>query len=265
MMIPLVTLVMPTYNRAKFIPTAFRCFLQQTYPSIELIVVDDGTETYEVPKDERIHIIKIAHRVTTGEKRNIGANEASGGIIASLDDDDWSSPHRIEDEVQRLMKTGKAVTGYNATIVYDAITGKFHKNRGGPPYFASGTSQCYWKHWWQEHPFPNVCYGEDSVFAREARLADQLAIAEPGQMMVARKHNNNIDEVTVSWLPVVPRDRISAEFFRAIGSSLTGLDYMQERHICTNECQLEAAKQFNLPVVDYKVNSLPEVQTRQWR
>jgi glycosyltransferase involved in cell wall biosynthesis len=264
---PKVSLVMPTWNRSKYVPTAIRCFMQQTYPSvIELIIVDDGTERLSYPADDRIRHIHLDERTPTGTKRNIGAEAATGDIIASLDDDDFSSPHRLQDQVQRLMKTGKSVTGYNASIIYEEATGQLYKIPGGPPYFASGSSQCYWKSYWRNHPYPDVSFGEDSVFSRTARLADELAIAEPGKMLVVRQHANNTAPVYLQKLPRLTAVDVSPEFFKAISNArqtpqLT-LEYMYQPHECSDECRADAERQFNAPVVDYKVDSLPEVETR---
>lgn len=243
-------------------PIVLRCFTQQTYSNVELIIVDDGEQTLSLPADDRIKYYKLEKRTPTGTKRNIGADIATGEIVANLDDDDWSSPHRIEEQVERLAFTGKAVTGYNVTISYDEATGLFYRNQGGPPYLASGTSQCYLKSWWEKHPFLDVTYGEDSVFAREARLADQLAIADPGKMMVARKHANNTDYVQIKWLKSWSRENIALEFFKAIHNPRPSLDYIWEKHDCTRECAIDAESRFRAPIVEYKTQWIPEIKTQ---
>lgn len=257
-----VSVICPTYNRSQYLMTAIRCFLQQTLEDKELIVVDDSDEPLEILKDDRIQYIRLDARTPTGTKRNIGARIARGEILANWDDDDWSHPFRLEDEVQRLLKTGKAVTGYNASILYDESNGLFYKIPGGPPYFASGSSQCYWKSWWQEHPYPDCSFGEDSVFSREARLKDQLAIAEPGKMLVVRRHANNTSEIYLPRLPKLTAQDISSEFFKSMNSRLIGDLYMTESYNPTDQDRAEAFKQFLEPVVDYQVDYLPEVVTR---
>lgn len=258
---PLVSLVMPTFNRQMYAITAIRCFTQQTYAPVELIIVDDSTEgQLPIPADGRIRYIRLDKKTPTGTKRNIGANAAEGEIIANLDDDDWSHPFRIQDEVQRLFKTHKAVTGYNASILYDENTRQLYKIPGGPPYFASGSSQCYWKSWWKEHPYPDCSFGEDSVFSRTARLADQLAIAEPGKMLVVRRHKNNTSDVYMPKLPKLPDSVVSEEFFQAIKNPEPNLGYMWESPLVV--CVEEAVAQFDSPVVDYCVEYLPEVEIR---
>jgi glycosyltransferase involved in cell wall biosynthesis len=261
---PLVSLVCPTYNRSRYLCTAIRCFTQQTYPSVELIIVDDSEEfaTTAIPADGRIRYMRLDKRTPTGTKRNIGAQAANGAIIANLDDDDWSSPHRIQDEVMRLLSTGKSVTGYNASILYDEATKGFYKIAGGPPYYASGSSQVYWKTWWEKHPYPDCSFGEDSVFSRTARLADELAVAEPGTMLVVRRHATNTSDVYLPKLPTVSSRDIATEFFNAMDNPQPTLAYMWEEHDCTDECQDDAYRQYSRPAIEYKVSQLPEVITR---
>jgi glycosyltransferase involved in cell wall biosynthesis len=247
---PTVSMVMPTWNRARYVPMAIRCFTQQIYPIAELIIVDDGTETLSLPADGRIRHIKLDKRASTGMKRNIGAEAAQGDIIASLDDDDWSSPHRIQDEIQRLLKTGKAVTGYNRSVMFEEATGKFFKTAGGPPYFASGSSQCYMKAWWDLHPFPDETMGEDTEFSRVAREADDLTIADPGRMLVVRRHAKNTYEMNLERQPEVSRNTICPEFFLAEAGRAPTLEYMwQRKHECNPACLADVARQFEEPVI----------------
>lgn len=262
MSLPKVSLVMPTYNRLQYVPIAIRSFLQQTYPNLELIIVNDGGFIFHLPQDSRIHTIYLDKRTSTGTKRNLGADAATGDIIANLDDDDWSMAHRIETQVQHLENSQKAVTGYNVTICYDEKSRNFYRNQGGPPYFASGTSQMYWKSWWKQWPYPDATLGEDSVFARTARLENQLAIVPPGKMLVARKHQNNTDVVPLKWLKKVDSSEIHTDFFRAIENPSFAHDYLWEKHVCYGECQEELKRDMLAQVVDYRVTHLPWIDTR---
>lgn len=257
---PKVSLVCPTFNRPQYLPTAVRCFLQQSYENKELIIVDDGDDRMDFSFDSRIRHIHLGNRTPTGTKRNIGAEVAFGDIVANLDDDDWSHPYRVEDEVRRLLKTGKAVTGYNASILYDEASGQLYKIPGGPPYFASGSSQLYMRAWWDLHPYPDCSFGEDSVFSRTARLADELAIAEPGKMLVVRRHVNNTSEIYLPKLPKLTPLDVSPEFWSALTCPLPPMLYVTQLHLPV--CQQEADMQFNASVVDYRVDRLPEVATR---
>lgn len=247
-----VSCVMPTFNRPQYVPMAIRCFFQQSYLNKELIIVDDGGEKFEIPDDPRVIYMKLHNKTPTGTKRNLGADNARGEVIVNWDDDDFSASYRLQDQVARLVSTAKGVTGYNATVNYDEATGLFYKNMGGPPYFASGTSQCYMKSWWALHPFPDCSFGEDSVFSRTARLANELSIADVGKTMVARKHANNTCFVDVRKFKRLTVDDISTEFFDTFSNQFSPAR------------ENEAMEQFLSPIIDrdYRVHSLPEIQTR---
>ena len=263
MTFPLVSVICPTYNRPQYLPTAIRCFFQQTYPNKEMIIVDDGMSVCSIPADERVRYIHVNDRMTTGAKRNLGARRVNGDVIANWDDDDWSHPHRLEDQVQRLLKTGKAVTGYCATVRFDEATRVLYTGSNCPPYFVSGTSQCYLKSWWDLHPFPDVSVGEDSVFSRTARLADELAAAAPGKMLIARQHGGNTEVInSARYKKLMPCD-VSEEFFRAHDATVKDLAHMTEPHICSFQCQLDMIQQSHADVgQDYRITSWPEIQTR---
>ena len=91
----LVSVIIPTYNRASFLKEAISSVLNQDYPSFELIVVDDGSidETTSMIDDygDRIKYIRISHQGVS-KARNIGISQAQGELITFLDSDDiWRS------------------------------------------------------------------------------------------------------------------------------------------------------------------------------
>ena len=98
-MYPLVSVVMPTYNRAALLPKAIDSVLGQTYSDIELIVVNDGstddTEEALEPYQDKITYIKKSNG-GCGDAKNAGLNVARGKYITHLDDDDVMMPTRIE-------------------------------------------------------------------------------------------------------------------------------------------------------------------------
>lgn len=168
---PQVTcLCLTTHDRSAFLAQAVENFKSQTYPNKELLIVDD---------------VKAA---TIGEKRNLGISEAPGEIIAHWDDDDYSAPGRLADQVAMLESSGLAVAGYSAMYFTDGT--QWWKYRHGGNY-AIGTSLCFRKSWWADHRFPNQQTGEDNVFQREAAGAGQLISKDAERMMVASIHRGN--------------------------------------------------------------------------
>lgn len=94
---PLVSVVLPTYNRARLLSRAVKSVLDQTYPNFELIVVDDCStdDTEDVVKgfqDDRIRYIRHEKNQGAPIARNTGIKAAKGKYIAFQDSDDvWCS------------------------------------------------------------------------------------------------------------------------------------------------------------------------------
>lgn len=87
---PLVTVIIPTYNRANKLNDAINSVLQQTYKNIQLIVIDDGSSdhTDELIKNfPQLEYYKQDH-AGQAAARNNGLKRSSGELIASLDSDD---------------------------------------------------------------------------------------------------------------------------------------------------------------------------------
>lgn len=105
---PLVSAVIPTYNRSGFVRIAVGTAVAQTYPAggLEIIVVDDGgsDDTEAVLAREygsRVRYLKKANGGVS-EARNAGMKAARGAYIALLDDDDEWLPTKIERQVELL-------------------------------------------------------------------------------------------------------------------------------------------------------------------
>lgn len=214
---PLVSCVLPTKNRARFIPQAIRCYQAQTYPHKELLIIDNGLDGTEalIPRDDpSIRYYRITGSHVTGYMRNVCGHYAQGEILCHFDSDDWSAPERVADQVARLGVTG-VVTGYHAMLFYDERDGRcYHwQTHTVPIAYVLGTSLCYRREWWQRHRFQTVLIGEDVLFFRKAhKEARQRTSSVPaGELMVARVHHqqtsrkslsrNTYTPVTLEWLP----------------------------------------------------------------
>ena len=98
---PLVSVVIPTYNHAQFLPTALASVRAQTYGPVEIIVVDDFStdNTEEVVarhSSPGTTYIKSANKGIVATSRNIGTRAAKGEYIAFLDADDEWVPNKLE-------------------------------------------------------------------------------------------------------------------------------------------------------------------------
>ena len=98
---PLVSIVIPTYNHAKFIGKALKSILDQTYENWEAIVIDNHS-TDQTSKildsytDPRIKYFKINNNGIIAKSRNLGIKKATGEWIAFLDSDDWWTEDKLE-------------------------------------------------------------------------------------------------------------------------------------------------------------------------
>jgi len=115
---PKVSVIIPTYNRAKLLPRTINSVLNQTFQDFELIIVDDGStdNTKEVikgfqNKDERI---KYVYQNNQGESgaRNTGLRESQGEYVAFLDSDDEWLPEKLEKELELFKRSDRKHLGF---------------------------------------------------------------------------------------------------------------------------------------------------------
>lgn len=110
--LPLVSVIMPCYNDGAYIEEAVASLQRQTYPHIELIVIDDGSDdvkTRAVLKRLQYPCLQILHtkHVRPAAARNAGIRAAKGKYILPLDSDDTIEPEYIEKAVQVLEQDKK--------------------------------------------------------------------------------------------------------------------------------------------------------------
>ncbi|SEQ22200.1 Glycosyl transferase family 2 [Lachnospiraceae bacterium RM5] len=110
---PIVTVIIPTYKRTKFIKRAVQSVLDQTYDNIEILIVDDNIKDSKESQyikinvetmDDRIRVIKTKGQIGGGKARNMGVLRSTGSYIAFLDDDDVFLPEKIEKQLEFMMK-----------------------------------------------------------------------------------------------------------------------------------------------------------------
>lgn len=109
---PLVTTIIPTYNRAHLVSEAVESVLNQSYKHVEIVVVDDGstdeTQTVLAKYRDRIRIIR-QENAGPAAARNRGIAGSQGELIAFLDSDDLWLPNKLERQVELLQKAGSSV------------------------------------------------------------------------------------------------------------------------------------------------------------
>ena len=128
----LVTVIIPTYNRFKYLLNAIQSVKNQTYKNIEIIIVNDSSTekeyyNYQYENCIVIHLDKntkqrFGHASPGGYQRSQGMKIASGEYIAFLDDDDYWLPDKLKKQIARMEETECLISctdGYFGSGVYD--------------------------------------------------------------------------------------------------------------------------------------------------
>ena len=105
----MISVVVPTYNKASLLEQTLQNILEQTYKNIEIIVVDDGStdRTREVVaklQSEKINYFYNSKTKGTSQSRILGINQCSGSYIAFLDDDDWWDNKKLQLQHDLMIK-----------------------------------------------------------------------------------------------------------------------------------------------------------------
>jgi len=231
---PLVSCIMPTSNRRRFVSQAVTYFTRQDYPSKELIIVDDGDDSIEdlVSQCPMVRYVRPAKKKPLGAKRNLACMEAQGPFILQWDDDDWMAPWRIRYQVGRLIATNAEVCGLSRLYFYDPFTRqswRYTYPRKDTVLLAGG-SLCFKRSLWEKNPFPEINLGEDTGFLWNDRPKTLLPL-EDGTFYVALTHPGNTNPRHPKHLrwSAFPTDRLEAmlgtdvAFYRSLTEATVGV------------------------------------------
>ncbi len=120
---PLVSVIIPSYNRAEYIAETIESVLAQTYKNIETIVIDDGsTDDTKAVVARYLPKIKYVWQENSerGASRNHGLRLAKGEFIAFLDSDDLWLPNKIEEDIKFFERNSSVGIVYTDYLQIDA-------------------------------------------------------------------------------------------------------------------------------------------------
>lgn len=141
---PLISVVIPTYNSAKFLTKAVSSVIDQTYKNFEIIIVDDcsNDDTEEVIKafglnKHNIKYLKHAENKGTSAAKNTGIIVAKGEFLAFLDADDVWSHQKLEYQYRKYQEnpelsvifTGYTLVDLNKRIKREYLPQQFHNHK----------------------------------------------------------------------------------------------------------------------------------------
>jgi teichuronic acid biosynthesis glycosyltransferase TuaG len=121
---PLVSVIVTTYRRQRFLEKTLESILSQTYRQMEIIIVDDGSgdspaEVVNAFGDKRLRFLEIEHSGRPAVPRNFGLLHASGELIAFCDDDDLWNAQKISKQVKVFIQNPEVRLCYTDFSVID--------------------------------------------------------------------------------------------------------------------------------------------------
>jgi len=125
-----VSVVIPTYNRAALLSRSVDSVLQQSFPDLELIVVNDHSTDNTVEMvcsiiDERVRLVNHDGASGGSAARNTGIIAARGSVVAFLDDDDEWMPEKLEEQL-------RDIEGFDAVLCGAVQKGMNKEDRSFP-------------------------------------------------------------------------------------------------------------------------------------
>jgi hypothetical protein len=210
---PLVSCVMPTYNRRQFVPYAIKYFLRQDYENKELIIIDDGADAVKdlVPDLPGIRYYRHDRKITLGAKLNLACQYAEGSIIVHWDDDDWYAPWRLKYQVQSLQEQQVGVCGINKLLYYDFRNKKAYQYIYPPDQrkWLLGSSLCYTKQLWRNNRFAEIDVGMDGLFVWNTP-PQHVSVLDNYNFSVHMIHSHNISpkQTSGTWWHSFPEEEI---------------------------------------------------------
>jgi hypothetical protein len=197
---PLVSVVIPVYDGARFLPEAIACVLAQGYPCVEIIVVDDGSTddvadvVAQLPVDVRFFRQDNAGPAAA---RNRGIRDASGDYLAFLDVDDLWPPDTLRSLAATLGADPalSVVHGHAQMLMLDPATGAF-RPEGNPaesfPYYIGAGL-------YRREAFATVGlfdvafrFGEDTDWYTRLRESGLRVERVPQVTLEVRRHGGNM-------------------------------------------------------------------------
>ena len=198
--LPLISCIMPTYNRRSLLTLSLKAFETQDYPAKELIVVDDGTDWVRdlVEKIPSALYVRVPARESIGAKRNRACAAARGAIIAHWDDDDWYAPSRLTRQVAPMLAGEADLTGLENSFTCELSAGKFwgirpdlhHRMFVGDVH---GGTLVFWKRLFTEGlRYPSTNIAEDAMLIRMATQRGKRLVRIPNDgLFVYIRHGGN--------------------------------------------------------------------------
>ena len=189
----MVSVILTTRDRPRFLPLILRFYRDQTYAARELIVVDDGEQfPVDAAAVEAVggRLVRMPPATPLGTKLNAGVELARGRWCQKIDDDDWYSPQFLEKMMSGVADTQNVVCGpvvaFLAPFLFFEVARweiRQSKQNNLP-----GATLLFTRHSWEERPFRPLFRDEDVWFVVDQLRcgASVIQVQEPETFMAVR-------------------------------------------------------------------------------
>ena len=124
----LVSIVIPTFNKGRLIEATLSSVLHQTYPSLEVLLIDNGStddtrekiDSFLLSHPGLIRVIDLKENLGPSNARNVGILEAKGEYIFLLDGDDLLMPRKIEKQVRYMDENPSIGLSLTPYLIYSS-------------------------------------------------------------------------------------------------------------------------------------------------
>ena len=196
---PFVSVITPTYNRRRFIPTLIQMYKNQDYRKdrMEWIILDDGQDKVKDLFEEaaktipNIRYIELDEKLLIGAKRNMLNKEAKGSILVAMDDDDYYPPCRVSAVVTAFKQNPKyELAGASEIYMYYSDIQKIYKLGPYNPNHATNGTMAWKKSYADTHRYDEtVTHSEERSFLDDYK--HPMIQLDPFKVMLVMSHSEN--------------------------------------------------------------------------
>lgn len=196
---PFVSVITPTYNRRRFIPSLIQCYENQEYRKdrMEWIILDDGQDKVKDLFEEaakripNIRYIPLEEKLLIGAKRNRLNKEAKGSIIVAMDDDDYYPSCRVTAVVNAFKSNPKVeLAGSSEIYMYYSDIQKIYRLGPYNPNHATNGTMAWRKSYADAHTYDEtVTHSEERSFLEDYK--HPMIQLDPFKVMLVMSHSQN--------------------------------------------------------------------------
>lgn len=196
---PFVSVITPTYNRRRFIPTLIKMYEYQDYRKdrMEWIILDDGQDKVKdlfdaaAKRIPNLRYIALDEKLLIGAKRNILNKEAKGSIIVAMDDDDYYPSCRVSAVVNAFKQNPKhELAGASEIYMYYSDIQKIYRLGPYNPNHATNGTMAWRKSYADTHKYDEtVTHSEERSFLDD--YTHPMIQLDPFKVMLVMSHSEN--------------------------------------------------------------------------